>query len=293
MSKLKIVLTIGLVLGLGGARAAVYDIQKPLNLYGNLNQNAIPPPLLGASACGPTAVVNSYVYLEQQYPATYGRKLVPDTIPNGLYDQAELIAVAQSLIAPGYMNTKVAVGGANSGTWADMLIYGKSLYIEDNAPGTTVYAAQLSSTWALPGGRPADEVPGIPKPDWVQENTIPTWQFLYDELVACEDVEILINDDAWGHFLTLTSFSWNDVNNDGIIQQGEGATIDYIDPATGLPGISPIMQQGLGTVIFVSYPNFPNAQLTMAVAESPVPEPAGLAVVGVGLLAVFRRRRRM
>ena len=293
MSKLKIVLTIGLVLGLGGARAAVYDIQKPLNLYGNLNQNAIPAPL-GASACGPTAAVNSYVYLEQQYPGIYGRKLVPDTIPGG-YQQAELIAVAQSLAAVGYMNTMVVGAGVNTGTYDDMFIYGKYQYIEDNAPGTTVYSAQLSSTWQWPGAppRPADQIPPITKPDWVQENTIPTWDFLYDELVACEDVEILIIDDAWGHFLTLTSFSWNDANNDGVIQQAEGATIDYIDPATGLPGLSPIMQQGLGTVIFVSYPNFPNARLVMAVAESPVPEPGGLAVIGVALLAAFRRRRRM
>ena len=294
MNRLKIVLTIGLVLGLGGAQAAVYDIQKPLNLYGNLNQNNIlVPPGLGASACGPTAVTNSYVYLEQQYPNIYGRSLVPDTIINGLYDNAELVAVATTLASPAYMNTQIVPANVNSGTFDDMLIYGKYQYIEDNAPGTTVYAAQMLNTWttpAAPGGRPLDQIPPIAKPDWVQENTIPTWQFLYNELVACEDVEILIIDDDWGHYLTLTSFSWNDINNDGIIQAGEGATIDYIDPAIGAVGVSPISQAGLGTVIFVNYPAVTNAQLVMAVAESPVPEPAGLGLIGIAVLA-FRRRR--
>ncbi len=296
MNKLKIVLTLGLVLGLGVALAAEYNVQKPLNLYGNLNQNNIlVPPGLGASACGPTAVTNSYVYLEQQYPATYGRSLVPDTIFNGLYDNAELVAVATALAGPGYMNTQIVPANVNSGTFDDMLIYGKYQYIEDNAPGTTVYAAQMMSTWttpALPAGRPLTQIPPVPKPDWVQDGVIPQWQFLYDELVTCEDVEILIVDDSWGHYLTLTSFSWLDANGDGIIQAGEGATIDYIDPATGAVVISPISQAGLGTVIFVNYPAVTNAQLVMAVAESPVPEPGSWALLLLGCAGLARKRRR-
>ena len=290
MRKFIAILTIGLVFGLGVARADVYDIQKQVALYGNLNQNLIPPPNLGASACGPTAAVNSYVYLEQKYPAVYGRLLVPDNNPNnGLYDQAELVAVGTALAGPNYMNTQAVAPGANSGTWDDMFIYGKYQYIEDNAPGTTVYAAQLSSTWDGPG-RPVGQDPPIAKPDWVQDNTIPTWQFLYDELVACEDVEILITDSDWGHYLTLTGFHWNDVNNNLTIDANEG-TIDYIDPATGaFAGPSPMFQNVLDGQIFVSYGLFPNAQLVMAVSESPIPEPAGLALLGLALLRVRRKR---
>ena len=141
--------------------------------------------------------------------------------------------------------------------------------------------------------RPVDQIPPIEKPDWVDDGTIPTWQFLFDELVACEDVEILIVDEPWGHFLTLTSFSWTDTNDDGIIQQAEGATIDYIDPVTGGVAVSPIKQNFLGDVIWVNYSEtFPNAQLVMAVAESPVPEPAELGLIGIVVLA-FGRRRRM
>ena len=230
--------------------------------------------------------------IEQRYPLTYGRSLVPDTIVNGLYDQAELVAVAQTLAGANYMNTLLnPAPGANTGTWDDMFIYGKYQYIEDNAPWTTVYAAQLSSVWDWPG-RPVGEDPPIAKPDWVQDNmaTGPTWQFLYDELVACEDVEILITDSDWGHYLTLTGFHWNDVNNNLTIDANEG-TIDYIDPATGaFAGPSPMFQNVLDGQIFVSYGLFPNAQLVMAVSESPIPEPAGLALLGLALLRVRRKR---
>ena len=297
MKRLIVVVVIGLALGLGGAWAQTYDIQKPVAKYGNLNQNWIPAPL-GASACGPTAAVNSYVYLERQYPGIYGRKLVPDNIiPNGLYDPPELVAVAQTLALPQFMNTQGAAPGAYTGTFDDMFIYGKYQYIEDFAPGTTVYSAQLMSTWQWPGNpvvRPPGPLPPIGKPDWVQENTIPTWQFLYDELVACEDVEILIVDAAWGHFLTLTSFSWTDGNGNGVIDVAENATIDYIDPATGawVPATQ-IKQDALGGVIWVNYPDAPNARLVMAVAESPrvIPEPAGLGLIAISLLAVRKRRR--
>jgi hypothetical protein len=133
------------------------------------------------------------------------------------------------------------------------------------------------------------------KPVWVQDNTYPTWQFLYNNLVACEDVEICINDGSWGHCLTLTSFHWNDLNNDGIIQAVEGATIDYIDPATGLWVAASPIWQGLGNnFLSVGYGNFPNATLSMAMKES-IPEPSTLVMLlaaGIaGLLALSRWRR--
>ena len=49
--------------------ATVYEIEKDYWLYGNLDQDDIPG--IGACACGPTAAVNSFVYLENAYPCPY------------------------------------------------------------------------------------------------------------------------------------------------------------------------------------------------------------------------------
>ncbi len=247
----------GIADALGGT---IYDIQKNQGLYGNLDQDDIPTG--GKYMCGPTAVVNSFIYLQNMYPATFGTSLVPagasagqDLDNDGNFGDSydDMIAIAQILGNPLHMNTKPTIGGASSataaGTWDDMLIFGKWKYMESVLPGVTVYGAEMDEVWDWVG-RPPGENPGIPKPAWVHDGTDPlfhpTWQFLYDELVACEDVEILIVDEGWGHYLTVTGFVWNDANGDGVVDAAEGAIIHYIDPATGLPGTSAIRQTGLG-----------------------------------------------
>jgi hypothetical protein len=273
--------------------ATEYCIEKDIALYGNLDQDDIPG--IGVCACGPTAAVNSFVYLQNAYPNVYDSLLVPgqgqDLDNDGDVDSYDdMIAAAQALGAPGYMNTKCP-----GGTWDDMFIYGKYQYIVDNAPGSTVFAAELSSTWGWAGQRPPDEIPPIDKPDWVAQNTTPTWQFIFNNLVACEDVEILINEGDWGHFLTVTSFCWTDADDDGIIDPEESAALDYVDPCNGGQGLSPIWQESLGGPILISYGTFSRAQITMAVKESPIPEPLTVlgVMLGVSSLAAYIRRRRL
>jgi hypothetical protein len=147
----------------------------------------------------------------------------------------------------------------------------------------------MESTWDWQDVLNPRVTPPGPKPNWVSDNTIPTWQFLYNELKDGEDIEILITDGNWGHYLTVTGFSWNDADGDKTVDANEGATIFYIDPA-GNATNSPISQQVLGGQLFVSYPNFNNASLVMAVSES-VPEPATLSLLALGGLAMIRRRR--
>ncbi|MDP6542675.1 MAG: PEP-CTERM sorting domain-containing protein [Phycisphaerae bacterium] len=279
------------------------DIQKDQGLYGNLDQDDTNPPNGGQYMCGPTAAVNSFMYLENMYPGTFApNSLVPeldrgDLVNNDLdgsgtvdeYD--DMIAVAG--ILAGNMSTIPNGGGGTAGTWDDMFIYGKQLYLESVLPGVTIYGAQMKGIWGGPRIPPrgAVDTPPIAKPPWVQDGLSPTWQFLYDELVACEDVEILIVDDSWGHFLTVTGFVWNDGNNDGVVDPAEGAVIHYIDPVTGLPGVSPIRQNGLGLPLLVNYGGFQNAELIMTVKES-APEPATMSFLALGGLALLRRRRR-
>ena len=107
MKKLLLCLSI-LCLLAANANATLYSIDKDPGhvLYGNLNQNTIPAPL-GPVACGPTAAVNSFVYLERKYPSVYNRSLVPDLNADGLYQNNELVAVAQTLAGANFMNTAV------------------------------------------------------------------------------------------------------------------------------------------------------------------------------------------
>jgi len=204
------------------------------------------------------------------------------------------------------MNTLPVLGGpGGSGTWDDMFIYGKFNYIENGTtltPGTTIYAAQLQSQWGWAGfpARPFGENPlfhpvPMAKPGWVQQNTIPTWQFLYRQLVSCEDVEILIVGEDFGHFLTVTGLVWTDADTDGMIDFVEGGMIHYIDPVTGAAGASQIWQAGVGTQLIVDYLSIGGdlirTDIIMTVSES-VPEPCTMGLLAFSGLVLLRRRRR-
>ena len=56
------------------AFANSWCIEKDINLYGKLDQHLV-DPVWGDVACGVTAAVNSFVYLERRYPQIYDRKL--------------------------------------------------------------------------------------------------------------------------------------------------------------------------------------------------------------------------
>jgi len=285
--------SVALLIGAGNASATSYCIEKDLDLYGYLNQNVVPG--WGGVACCPTAAVNSMVYLQNKYPSIYDTLLVPvqaqDLDGDGDVDQTDdMIGVVQTLGGQGYMNTII-----NNGTFADDFMYGKYRYIEEVAPGRTRYEAMSYWAWTHPPARdPA--VPNPEQPDWVTTGVYPTWEFLYEELVACEDVEIALTHATGGHCLTLTSFCWNDSDEDLIIDFGEGAFIDYIDPWTGLHvPQTHIWQSSPGGMIETAYWSETESYISWAVSESPIPEPISMIFFGTGLVGVFGfvTRRRM
>ena len=227
-------------------------IHKPQHMYGDLCQFGVVG--YGDVACGPTAVVNSMVYLERMYPETYGRSLVPDPDEEEDYDDSELKGVVDILAGPTYMDLDPATGVGLS-----RLIYGKHKYIEDRVPESTVYGAQYEGDWTAPtpGGEPFP---------WVQREA-PTWQWLEAELARCSDVEIdfRFSEDE-GHFVTLTGLRWEDKDKDGKVDEDE-AEIDFIDPGTGGSVTCDIWASG--GRLHVDYKT--GGTIDMAVREHPAP----------------------
>jgi len=280
-------LTIGLIaagalLVSGSALAAtVYDIQLDHLKFGNLDQDDTAAcGGAGQLACGPTAAVNSFVWLQNQYPGIYGDNLILDATQdedgdNDIDEYDDWIATANALGDPAYMDCAVCNGGTGIFDFID----GKMDWIEDHVPGVTTYA---------------DE-------NWHDGGVWPTWQFLYDNLVSGEDVEILVGfyDDqvmrVGGHYLTITSFHWEDDDMDDIIDATETAWIDFIDPQDGTHKMADIQQNGSGDAIYVDYGiggAVDATWLEATVKESPIPEPATLLLVGGGLVMLGLRRNR-
>jgi hypothetical protein len=255
------------------ANATLYDIDKDPGhtLYGNLSQNdpafiALVGAPMAAAACGPVAVTNSYRYLENKYPGVYDSSLTGGSLLN----------TASSLCT--LMGTTPGVG-----TYWDDLIWYKMKDIESKVPGKTVYEAQRNPAWDW--GIWND--PLAKEPSWVTQ-VLPTWQFIWNELSDCEDLEILLSWSSGGHFLTVKSFLWSDADNDNVMDFEEGATFDYIDSCTGAPGVSGIWQSYYGSILETDYTS--GATITMSVSES-IPEPATMALLGLGSLVLLRKRR--
>jgi hypothetical protein len=258
-----------------GAQAITYDVSLDWTLYGDLNQNTI--PVIGSMACGPTSVVNSFVYLQNSYPEIYGDSLVPDLHGTpGIYENEELVAVAEVLVSSSYMDTTLT-----GGTDPDWLIHGKQRYIEERVPGSTIYTAMNVLGWP--------EAPGT-QPSWA-ETALPTWSFLYEALLASADVEFGVK--GWAnHWLTLTGFYWDDANEDGIIDAAEDAWIDIVDPWTGTWDRVGIWHYGVFMLIDLWGGN---SVIGTAVTERPVPEPSSILLAGIGLLGLAglgRSKRR-
>jgi hypothetical protein len=260
--------------------AAVLSASIDPSMYGDLDQDNV--PAMGDCACGPTSVVNSFVYLQNEAPNVYGngQGLVPYA---GLAPtQAEQAAVATTLQGAGYMD-------ATGGTYIEDFIFGKVKYLEDNYPGKTRYAAQVSLDWRE-GPKPmgATDWPTHaeehPQPDWVQDETPASLAFIYEQIKDREDVEIFIGGGVGAHYLTVTGITYDDATNTG--------SLSYIDPADGMAATSDILGLDMGRIKF-EYNGRMDALIFHAVSESPIPEPAAIALLVIGLVGLCALRRRV
>ena len=272
-------LWLGSSLLLAPVSAAVFTANINPALYGNLDQDNV--PFMGGCACGPTSVVNSFVYLQNEAPNVYGngQGLVP--YAGASPTQVEQAAVATILQGDNYMDS-------DGGTYIEDFIFGKVKYLEEKFAGKTRYAAQVSLDWRE-GPKPMNvtdwptHAEDHPKPDWVQDETAATLAFIYGQIDAREDVEIFIGGGVGDHYLTVTGISYDDATNLG--------TLNYIDPADGMAAMSDILGLDAGRIKF-EYNGRMDALIFHAVSESPIPEPAAIALFVIGLvgLCAFRRQ---
>jgi hypothetical protein len=254
-----------------------HDLDPNHMLFGNLKQTDVPDCGNGLFACGPTAAVNSFAFLQRKFPEIYDHSLIPDTDVDGEIDYQEMVDAAVALGGMDYMMCAVCDGG----TLLSKFEAGKRKWITERAPGSTIFKRRDN----------------------------PDWEFLYGEVWDMEDVELLLgfyNDvgtRVGGHYVTLTKFWWEDTNMDDHIDPTENAMIGFVDPADGMLKMQRLGEAMAGNTLFTDYgvgltvPNVPNGliattRIDSAISESPVPEPAaiGLAVVCMGCLT-FRRQR--
>ncbi len=250
-----------------GAKAIVYSIDLwSQYTYGNLDQNS--PGITvgggGQNACGPTATVNSFTYLQNRYGLTGLIQDDPNTAASAEIDTVNNLGNAMGITQNGVTAAGFFAGkrqwinnwNANNGNQPDIVVHGMG----EGADGVT-----------------------------------PTWQFIYNELVKGQDLELGIrwlNQDGsldGGHVITGSSFYFDDTNNDMIIGGGETATLNFVDPWGGGHHTATISM--FGGAMRITYSGGAagtgaTAEIAFVAAESVVPLPAA-AYTALPLLALL------
>lgn len=245
---------------------------NPLPNYGRLDQKNLSMngamPEFGRWSCGPTSLTNSLGFLERQYPDYYQRTLVPRLAPNmdnAVVTNEELLAVAEQIASPQYMNQSKGValalrppavpplqdyeydrdydsntptGGVSGGVTYERFFYGKNCWFTRPAvPATRLYG-EYRHSWSAAEGM---NLNAVPKPAWVQDNTTLRTELMFRHLREGSDVELGFswadvagNGDftltGGGHLVTVYGYDFNVTNPRGGIMNGDANQNGRFDP---------------------------------------------------------------
>jgi MYXO-CTERM domain-containing protein len=275
--------------------------------YGYLCQYSLPDSELAAESCIPTSTTNAMAYLQNMHGSELGK-----TPLTGL-DYNSWMTTASELRGPGYMNTN-----SNNGTNAIGQTRGLQTYLSDIGAYPGNIRLEGTSTFSA---NKIEELYQDSLPSWMQTSQHPTMSIMHQWLSGGAGivVDLLYNGGSLetleGHAVTLVGLNWIDANNNGIVEQNEGATLSVIDPlnptegsngpiAIGPPKITEISIWDSSEGMSFSYlqyhgdsipydENFESASgsLSGAGAIFVIPTPGAAGLLIAGLLASGRRRR--
>jgi hypothetical protein len=277
-------LSLGIGFGITGQLANAdpilpFNYSENFGLFGGQLNNVCP----AMGVCAAISAINSFVFLEKQYPKVYDNKLLPNYDATKNNDPTD----ARNFATKGWQTDKnpARKGYYTRGdsaknqdpVWNSDFLATKKDWFNDFAPGTTMFASM-----------------------WFKDGGYPTLAFLSTEIKNKEDVEFFVKDKTTSgntiyHALTLTGISCTGKNF-------TNCSITYQDP--NKPTVNQSTMVSLtgpgGSISFTSLPgsgiNKTNLYIDAAFAESPIPEPSFLFLVGlalVGLIGVNKRFTRI
>jgi len=269
------------------ALPVLINASEDITKFGNLKQADVTS--CPNDACGPTSAVNSFVFLQKSFPQVYDSKLIehdPANVANDPY--RDLVFTANRLATDAFMRTCTICG-----TFPDDFAVGKDRWINGfgatagHAPGTTTFGVQDEFAWGAGNALPPDR---LTPPTYFRQKT-PDSSFFISELRKMEDIEILLNGDP-NHWVTVTSFSFTDLNDNNVLDGAEVGTIGFIDPADGANRIRPLKLTGGEIVVDYRQNGTFSARIVSAESEStPIPEPATVVLLIVGVAGLVAGRR--
>ncbi len=192
-----------------------YSVMENTSYFGWMDQYSLDTAtyhFVGNEACVPTSSTNAMTYLQNFAPGYFGTALTGTTY-------ASWQATDELLITPAYMDTK-----PNDGTYYDHIPYAWNKYlIEDNGFTAVSFSGIFPSDYWGSGD--------YAKPSYMTDGN-PTSSFFLSSLGAGNATifSILYDNGGGGHELLAAGLDWTDLNDDGIIQESENATLYFVDP---------------------------------------------------------------
>ena len=255
------------------------------NEFGHVQNTVCPDAPDGI--CAAVATMNSFAFLKKHYPEVYGTTKIDRGIQSNL-DIAALSFATEGWTSPngderlGYYQR---TGDALQNLWET-----KIQWVEDWAPGTTLFHGQAHATGTHPD-------------TWLRGASVaqnyPDFQFLLNEIKNGEDVELVIRstdpEKPGAHVLTLTGISFDDKNTNGVCDPKE-CLLAWIDPnfPDGVKFSDRIEFTNGRLEFFEGFSLRQVVFIDAAFAESPVPAPSTIVLIAGGLivLALVRDRAR-